>query len=228
MREARDTEFPEWRFLQLTLFAAAWMLASPYLKSPWHVPVLMQALFLNSIIVTFWANPQWRNLRRAVVAFWLVALVGAFVVFLPLPPGWERGAKILQLASALPLIVVLAGGILMFVFRARHLSNDGIFATIMVYLLVALAFSHLYQMAMTADPTCFTLPAVAEGRTPPSLQNDMLYFSLVTLATVGYGDILPAGPSMRMLATLEAIAGQFYVAVVVAVFVSMHLRHGRD
>ena len=47
----------------------------------------------------------------------------------------------------------------------------------------------------------------------------MTYFSLVTLATVGYGDVLPATHVARMLAMFQAVVGVFYVASVVAVFV---------
>jgi hypothetical protein len=52
----------------------------------------------------------------------------------------------------------------------------------------------------------------------------MTYFSLVTLATVGYGDVLPATNTARMLAMMQAVTGQFYVAVVVAIFVGMYSR----
>jgi len=52
----------------------------------------------------------------------------------------------------------------------------------------------------------------------------MVYFSLVTLATVGYGDILPHSEIARALANIEAVIGQFYVAVIVAVFVGCTLR----
>jgi hypothetical protein len=51
----------------------------------------------------------------------------------------------------------------------------------------------------------------------------MTYFSLVTLATVGYGDILPVTNTARMLAMFQAVFGQFYIAVVVALFVGMYL-----
>jgi hypothetical protein len=50
----------------------------------------------------------------------------------------------------------------------------------------------------------------------------MAYFSLVTLATVGYGDILPATHAARMVAMFQAVFGQFYIAVVVALFVGMY------
>lgn len=52
---------------------------------------------------------------------------------------------------------------------------------------------------------------------------DMIYFSLVTIATVGYGDIIPASNTARTIATLEAVLGQFYVAVIVAVMVGLFI-----
>jgi voltage-gated potassium channel Kch len=55
----------------------------------------------------------------------------------------------------------------------------------------------------------------------------MTYFSLVTLATVGYGDILPVTSTARMLAMIQAVTGQFYIAVVVAIFVGTYASQRR-
>ena len=74
---------------------------------------------------------------------------------------------------------------------------------------------------LTWNPDSFALPVPAADRPPHLLQNDMTYFSLVTLATVGYGDILPRSETARMMAMIEAVVGQFYVAVIVAAFVGM-------
>ena len=63
---------------------------------------------------------------------------------------------------------------------------------------------------------------------PQLLQSNLLYFSLITLATVGYGDILPVSETARTLAVIEATVGQFYIAVVVAVFVGMYATQRRD
>ena len=51
---------------------------------------------------------------------------------------------------------------------------------------------------------------------------DMVYYSFVTLATLGYGDIVPLSPSAKGLAILEAIVGQIYLVVVVARLVSLY------
>ena len=88
--------------------------------------------------------------------------------------------------------------------------------------LLALLFTQLYLCLITWDPASFSLPVEAAGRPVHLLQADMTYFSLVTLATVGYGDVLPATHTARMLAMFQAVVGQFYVAVVVALFVGMY------
>ena len=55
-----------------------------------------------------------------------------------------------------------------------------------------------------------------------------MYFSLVTLASLGYGVITPAVPLTRALACMEVIAGQFYLAITVAGLVALYLKEGRD
>jgi len=63
--------------------------------------------------------------------------------------------------------------------------------------------------------------------TPKILRQELLYMSLVTLSTVGYGDIVPTWPPARMLAVLEAVTGQIYMAVLIGGLVGMHMQHPR-
>jgi voltage-gated potassium channel Kch len=102
------------------------------------------------------------------------------------------------------------------------LTVDSIFATVAAYLLLAMLFTQLYLCLITWNPASFSLPVEAAGRPANLLQADMTYFSLVTLATVGYGDILPATHTARMLAMFQAVVGVFYVAAVVALFVGTY------
>lgn len=218
----------EWRFLQLTLFMAAWMLLSPQLRDRWIVQVLLQAFLLNSVLVTLWANPQWLRVRSLLIGLWLVSLAGSLIALAPVPEGWQRLARTAEIASLLPLLALLAAGILSFVFRGRRLTIDGIFATIAVYVIIALFFAQLYLLLVGWNPQSLDLPVPAAERSAHMLRLDLMYFSLITLATVGYGDILPVSETARMLAAIEAIVGQFYVAVIVAVFVGMYAAQRRD
>jgi voltage-gated potassium channel Kch len=54
-----------------------------------------------------------------------------------------------------------------------------------------------------------------------------IYFSLVTLTTLGYGDIVPTAAAARMLAAVEAVVGQLYLAVLVARLVGLHIAQAR-
>lgn len=55
-------------------------------------------------------------------------------------------------------------------------------------------------------------------------EGELLYFSLVTLTTIGYGDVVPLGGEIRMLAVLEGMAGVLYTAITVALLVSAYKR----
>jgi hypothetical protein len=220
---------PKWRFLQLTLFICGWMLLSPQMNDRWLLHLLLQLLVLNTVLTTLWANPQWRHIRSVLIGLWLVSLAGSLLALLPPPIGGQRVlARSAEVASLVPICAALAFGMLRFVFRERRLTIDGIFATVAAYLVIALLFTQVYLLMLTWNPESFALPVAAADRAPHLLQNDMTYFSLVTLATVGYGDILPLTETARTMAMIEAVVGQFYVAVIVAVFVGMYVSGRRD
>jgi hypothetical protein len=184
---------------------------------------------LNTVLTTLWANPQWRHIRSVLIGLWLVSLAGSLLALLPPPIGGQRVlARSAEVASLVPICAALAFGMLRFVFRERRLTIDGIFATVAAYLVIALLFTQVYLLMLTWNPESFALPVAAADRAPHLLQNDMTYFSLVTLATVGYGDILPLTETARTMAMIEAVVGQFYVAVIVAVFVGMYVGGRRD
>ena len=228
MTRSSQGALPEWRFLQLTLIICAWMLLSPQMHDRWLVYLLLQVFLLNTVLVTLWANPQWRHIRSLLIGLWLVSLAGTLLGLVPRFAESQRWARSVEIASLIPLFALLAGGMLHFVFRERRLTVDGIFATVAAYLVVALLFAQIYLLMLTWNADSFVLPVAAADRAPHLLQIDMTYFSLVTLATVGYGDILPRSETARMMAMIEAVVGQFYVAVVVAAFVGMFAARRRD
>jgi hypothetical protein len=221
------TTFREWRFLLLTLLICTYLLTTPVIAGNWPVQMVLEALLLAAVLVTASAKPGWHRLRRVLVALWLVSLLGTLLsVFFTQPHVW-RWYRTVELLTTLPIFALLAVGVLAFVWRQRTLTLDSFFATIAAYLLLSLLFAQVYLFLMTWNPASFSLPVEAETRPVHLLQADMTYFSLVTLATVGYGDILPATHAARMLSMFQAVVGQFYVAVVVALFVGMYSTQGR-
>jgi hypothetical protein len=214
--------FAEWRFLLLTLLICTFLLSTPLIAGNWPVQLVFEALMLATVLVTVSANPGWNRLRRVLVALWLVSVAGTLLSVFSIRPDLWQWYRSVELLTMVPVLAVVAAGMLAFVRRQRTLIIDSFFATVAAYLLVALLFTQIYLWLITWQPASFALPVEAGSRPGHLLQADMTYFSLVTLATVGYGDVLPATHTARMLAMFEAVVGQFYVAVVVALFVGMY------
>ena len=73
----------------------------------------------------------------------------------------------------------------------------------------------------------FSPGSIQSGSHPADRQTELLYFSLVTLSTIGYGDIVPLGWEARILAALEGVTGVLYIAITVALLVG-RFRHDGD
>lgn len=112
-------------------------------------------------------------------------------------------------------------------FLRRQVTLDTIFGAVIVYLLAALAFAFAFGLIEYSAPGSFSgLPEEMAGR--PGLTSDaMMYFSLVSITTMGYGDIVPVSELARSFAVLEGVFGQLYLAVMIARLVGLHIVHER-
>ena len=115
--------------------------------------------------------------------------------------------------------------ILRAIFSQGSISLDSIFGAICAYLLLGLAWGSLYAVIEVRQPGSFH----ASGELANTLKSAeargsvLIYYSFVTMTTVGYGDITPVSPPARTLAWLEAMMGQFYIAVLVAALVGIRV-----
>jgi hypothetical protein len=98
----------------------------------------------------------------------------------------------------------------------RRVTWDTIMGSVAAYVLYALFWAVVYTMFERQDPTAFDIP-----NSSGSPFADLLYFSTVTQTTLGYGDILPIDPLARQCAGLQAMTGQLYVAILVAMLVGI-------
>lgn len=105
-------------------------------------------------------------------------------------------------------------------FTGEQIDLNMIMGSICVYILVGICWSIFYFFESIIHPGAFNGIDVEIGK---SRFTDLLYYSYVTLSTLGYGDITPVTPIARTLAFLEALFGQFYIAILVASFVGMHI-----
>jgi len=214
--------FPQWRFLQLTLVIVTWIAIMPLMKDRWSGHLAMQLLLFDLMLVTLWANPQWGRLRLVVLVLWGLSLLASTGSVLGLAAGWDRVEQALDVGFMIPVTMACVIGVASFAFRAERPTVDGIFAMVVAYLLIGMTFAELYYLVLIWHPDAIKLLAPVATLDPHELRSQLVYFSMITLSTVGYGDILPASDQARMLAMVEAVVGQFFVAVVVAMFISMY------
>jgi hypothetical protein len=107
------------------------------------------------------------------------------------------------------------------VIRAREVDAEILFGAACVYLFFALVWGLLYELVETVQPGSLAIggrPLVAGE----DFGTSIMYFSFVTLTTLGYGDIAPIGQFARVLAMLEAVLGQLFMVLLVARLVGVH------
>jgi hypothetical protein len=213
------SHFAGLRHLQLALSFFAYVLVMPLFQTTWFLRVLTLALLMNAFLVTVSDDPRHALLNRAVwISFAVAAIASVVEAFAFGSATVQLGCRYVNLLGGMAVALLCAGNILTLVFRANRVTADGVFATLVVYQLVGLFFGEAYTMIALVDPTAFHWPE-APHTSGLAEHVELLYFSFVTIATLGYGDILPVSAFARGMVVIEAIAGQFYVAVVVAILV---------
>ncbi|NNL77147.1 MAG: hypothetical protein HKO68_12500 [Desulfobacterales bacterium] len=106
-----------------------------------------------------------------------------------------------------------------FILKAENVTKDVLFAAIVVYLMIALMWTFIYSLLELIHSGSFSIP---DTQIQEASQH-FLYFSFVTITTLGYGDITPVTEVAKSLAVVEAVVGQIYLVVVVAWLVGMHV-----
>ena len=120
--------------------------------------------------------------------------------------------------TSLSALLVLALAVGINVFASGHSIKDRVFGAIVLYLLIGLIWAVAYSAIARHSAAAFAgHPGGDTGLA------DWVYFSFVTLTTVGYGDITPVAQGARALATLEAFIGQLYPAIIIARLVSLQV-----
>jgi len=206
--------------LAIILALAAQPLASGFLLGL----ILFDVLVSLAVVAVFLVVFERLQHRLAAVALAVPALVSnwagyvtagdaqlvALVIF--------HGCMCAFLAFA---VAVILGGI----FEQKLIEIDHVIGAFCGYLLAGVAWGNLYVVMELLVPGAFSVKQelawqLAHPHTRRFLFN---YFSYCTLTTVGYGDITPVNPACLALTWLEAVFGQFYVAVVVAQLVGLRL-----
>jgi hypothetical protein len=201
---------PEQRSLFLLLSVLSFFTLTPFLEgnSTGELFIIL-AMYLTLIAATAELREKrvlFRSALLIAVASMVLLLASHFHPTLPL-----QLADDIVLAGFLSLVSV---SLFAYLGQPGTITKGRLYVSVALYLLIGLNWFVLYQVIDLLQPLSFAEAGVPlAGKILPS---KLLYFSLVSLTTLGYGDIVAVRPAARMIATLEAAAGVLYIAITVA------------
>ncbi len=205
------------------------VIAAVYLNSLMEIliPLTLLCLLLVGLgqaVPSHRKQTHLHRMRLMIICILFVLIIAAVADIFGHTPRLIRWSAVVGhgvLGIGLFLITI---SVVMDLFTASRVSWQSIASAIFGYLLLALAWAHFYLLLHglgleVLDPSI--------SRHPPGSLNkyfEVLYFSLVTLSTLGYGDIRPVHLAARLLASGQAVVGQLYMAVLIGGLLGMYLK----
>lgn len=187
------------------------LMAAPLFGGTARGETELATLFSLLVIGFVVASTRHRLLASAFALIWLAIT-------------WSgHGAGIAADLALLALCLVTIDSVLAHALSARQVDQEVIAAAISAYVLMGIAWAVVFSLLEAGSPGAFHLSP--EEATEP--WSALLYFSFATLTTLGYGDVAPLSLTARAWATVEAMCGTLYLAILIARLVSLY-RAGQD
>jgi hypothetical protein len=220
----------EWKHLLLLIMLVAATIFQSFTHRLVLGPIVADALAAVVVIAVFtivFQRPRERFIAFAALAVALAASWTHYVI----PPGESQVLLRLVYDGVLTLFLSFAVAVILRdIFQQKVIRTDDVLGTVCGYLIAAGAWARLYGLTYALVPDSFAVSTglavdLSSWHGRAAMFN---YFSLVTLTTMGYGDVTPVLAPATAFATLEAVFGQFYIAVVVAQLVAARMAQGTN
>ena len=210
------------RFLLLALLAL--ILLYPVVKVGPFATYLVLALNWMVLVAGICAVADTR--RHVVIAAALAmaqAVVATIALLVTQGDPMHRSLVILESVLIAVFYAYAIKRILTHILRGRLVTGETLYGGLAVYLMLGLAWSAVFAALLLVSPGSFQFAV------DPHMHGglELIYFSFVTLTTLGYGDITPLTDRARSLVILETVTGQLYLAVMVARLVSLYRPEGQ-
>jgi hypothetical protein len=212
------------RFGSLLIALAGTFVVAPFFTDEAEGVSVISVLYTIVMIVGAYAVSQRRRVFWVGVSLAVPAIatewISNFVVTTPL--------VLANMFFAVLFIIYVSGIVLYEVLDEDRVTLDTIAGGIAVYLLIGVGWVLAYAAIEYIHPGAFLIQGQTLHEIHPEIQvryTEFLYFSFVTMTTLGYGDMIATIPPARALATGEAVVGQLYLAIFVARLVGLHLAH---
>jgi hypothetical protein len=206
IRKPRSFEF-------LLGFLLVLLVLAPALDAAFFTNDVVKVVAAAAVVITATRVAWTHELRyRIVLVLGLAAFVGELI-------RDESYIHIADLAFYTYLAVAFSG----YVFRTRNVTGNVVAASLCVYIIIGILWAHLYLILDVIEEGRDSFANLSPGE--EQKRSELVYFSFVTLTTLGYGDVTPVTRYARSAAMVEAIVGQIYLVVIVARLVALRLTH---
>jgi hypothetical protein len=214
--------YGEGRYLFLLVSLLLLFFFYPFFDGFRFAPRILGALFLAILLSAVAAIGAKRKLVTA-AGFLALAAFGSYVLGQFVDSLYLGAMTMFSFGLFFALITVV---ILRHIVRVREVTHDTILGAICAYLVLGMVWTMAYSLIELFTPGSFLHGGenIASGFSSqgPAISN-LIYYSFVTLTTLGYGDITPNSSPAAALSSLEAVTGQLYLAILIARFVGLYL-----
>jgi hypothetical protein len=195
---------------------------------PLSKPDATSSYLLDALAVLVLVSGAYAVSDRSRAVFWCVVGLALLSFVLQLLPYayLDRSVVLLDNVSTMLFLIAVTGAVLYRVLRKGPVTSHRIQGAIAVYLMLGLIWAMAYSLVYIWDPSSFNLGRSIGGTVDlDGIQTEgmsrFIYFSFVTMTTLGYGDIAPQSKLADNLAVLQALVGQIYLVVILARLVSL-------
>ena len=215
------------RFAILFVLLFCVLLIPPYFEDAAWIGEFWRGLFT---LVLLWALYTVSGSRRVLILAALVLIPTLSSTWLA-EPGQERYLAYLDNITNIVYFGLICAFMGQYILTTRRVTLEVIFAAMCLYMILAVLWAAIYTNLQLYYGDAFIFQgqmAVDAGIDTENLYRHMIYYSFVTLSTLGYGDIIPGHIAAQNWAAMEAMIGQFFIAIIIARLVSVYTMQGGE
>jgi voltage-gated potassium channel len=208
----RQMRLPRPGFKNLLFWIILYIIVTPFLAAVPYSNFIFQTSISAVLFFAVYAVSKSGKLSSAAIVLLALTLMLQWVGHLSRIPFY---VPLTYLMTALYLSLLIYG-FFQEIFRAKRVTPNLIAATLCLYLIIGFLFGNTFGMLEALSPGSFSGALLEAAESPLEGHHSFIYFSFITLTTLGYGDITPQTQGATALCQAEAIIGQFFIAVLVA------------
>ena len=209
------------RFAGLFALLFCVLLIPPYFENTTWIESFWRWLFT---LMLFWALYTVSGSRRVLMLAVIVLIPTVGSTWLA-EPGQEKYLAYLDNITNILYFGLICAFLGQYILTTQRVTLEVIFAAMCLYMMLAILWAAIYTNLELYYQNAFTFRgefAEQAGVLQESIFRNMMYFSFVTLSTLGYGDVLPVHQVSQSWAAMEAMIGQFFIATIIARLVSVY------